>query len=135
MMFLDCPAYLDRNGAARCGLPAEVTCRYTLNSTDGPLEGAMIRCPAGHYFNGPVEFLALDRPSHPGPRPAGLGSRADRDDLRSGLPRQERKVRLPSTAPAYYLGRPAALWLSATRPHHERAAIAVPEYSVRSGLM
>jgi hypothetical protein len=24
MMFLDCPAYLDQNGAARCGLPAEV---------------------------------------------------------------------------------------------------------------
>ncbi len=24
MMFLDCPAYLDRDGAVRCGLPAEV---------------------------------------------------------------------------------------------------------------
>jgi hypothetical protein len=24
MMFLDCPAYLDGDGAARCGLPAEV---------------------------------------------------------------------------------------------------------------
>ena len=23
MMFLDCPAYLDRSGTARCGLPAE----------------------------------------------------------------------------------------------------------------
>ena len=57
MMFLDCPAYLDQDGAARCGLPAEVRCRYTMGSTDGPLESAMIRCPAGHWFNGPVEFL------------------------------------------------------------------------------
>ena len=24
MMFLDCPAYLDEDGTARCGLPAEV---------------------------------------------------------------------------------------------------------------
>jgi hypothetical protein len=57
MMFLDCPAYLDEGGAARCGLPAEVRRRFTMGSTDGPLESAMIRCPAGHWFNGPVEFL------------------------------------------------------------------------------
>jgi hypothetical protein len=42
MMFLDCPAYLDHNGALRCGLPAEVRCRFTMHSTDGPVESAMI---------------------------------------------------------------------------------------------
>jgi hypothetical protein len=57
MMFFDCPAYLDDEGAARCGLPAEVRCRYTMQSTDGPLESLMIRCPTGHLFNGPVESL------------------------------------------------------------------------------
>jgi hypothetical protein len=57
---LDCPAWLDQDGAARCGLPAEVTCRFTMRSTDGPLESAMIRCPAGHYFNGPIECLTRD---------------------------------------------------------------------------
>jgi len=36
MMFLDCPAYLDQDSAARCGLPAEVRCRFTLRSTGGP---------------------------------------------------------------------------------------------------
>jgi hypothetical protein len=56
MMFLDCPAYLDEDGTARCGLPAEVRCRFTMRSTDGPLEAAMIRCPSGHWFNGPIEF-------------------------------------------------------------------------------
>src|ERR1700747_681625 len=47
MMFLACPAYLDHDGPLRCGLPAEVSCRFTMHSTDGPLESAMIRCPAG----------------------------------------------------------------------------------------
>jgi len=50
MMFLDCPAYLDDQGAARCGLPAEVRCRFTVQSTDGPVGSAMIRCPAGHWI-------------------------------------------------------------------------------------
>jgi hypothetical protein len=57
MMFLDCPAHLDDDGAAQCGLPAEVRCSYTMQSTEGPLDSVMIRCPSGHYFNGPVEFL------------------------------------------------------------------------------
>ena len=56
-MFLDCPAYLDDVGGARCGLPAEIGCRYTMESTDGPLDSVMINCPSGHRFNGPVEFL------------------------------------------------------------------------------
>jgi hypothetical protein len=55
--FLDCPAYRDRHGTVRCGLPAEVEYRYTMTSTDGPLESARIRCPHGHVFNGPVESL------------------------------------------------------------------------------
>jgi len=60
MMFLDCPAYLDNVGAVRCGLPAEVRYRFTMRSTDGPLESAMIECPLGHYFNGPIDSLTLD---------------------------------------------------------------------------
>lgn len=69
MMFLDCPEYLDRSGAARCGLPAAVECRYTVNSTDGPLESAMIRCPLGHFFNGPVELLLWGRSAAPASGP------------------------------------------------------------------
>ena len=59
-MFLDCPAYLDRTGAARCGLPAAVEYRYTMRSTDGPLESVKIRCPHGHCFNGPLESMLWD---------------------------------------------------------------------------
>ena len=57
--FLNCPAYLSSDGAARCGLPAEVEVRYTVESTDGPLESAKIRCPRGHHFNGPIESLTV----------------------------------------------------------------------------
>ena len=59
MMFLDCPAYLDAHGAARCGLPAEIENRYSMRSSDGPLDSAKIRCPRGHWFNGPLESLIL----------------------------------------------------------------------------
>jgi hypothetical protein len=59
VMFLDCPAYMDKTGSVRCGLPAEVQGRYTMRSTDGPLESAKIRCPRGHFFNGPIESLTL----------------------------------------------------------------------------
>ena len=62
--FFDCPAYLDEEGAVRCALPAEVRCRFIMNSTDGPLESAMIGCSSGHFFNGPIEFLIYDRPAH-----------------------------------------------------------------------
>src|SRR5580693_5413656 len=54
-----CPAFLGHDGAARCGLPAEVEARYIVRSTDGPLESARIRCPRGHWFNGPIESLTF----------------------------------------------------------------------------
>lgn len=57
--FLDCPAYVGTDGAARCGLPAEVEEQYSIGSTDGPIESARIRCPQGHWFNGPIEFLTM----------------------------------------------------------------------------
>ena len=58
-MFLNCPAYMDKVGATRCGLPAEVEYRYTMNSTDGPRESAKISCPRRHHFNAPIEYLTL----------------------------------------------------------------------------
>ena len=71
--YMDCPAYKDAQGHARCGLPAEVEHRYTMDSTDGPLESTLIRCPMGHWFNGPVESLRWERPG-PGTE-AGTGER------------------------------------------------------------
>jgi hypothetical protein len=131
MMFLDCPAYLEQEGAVRCGLPAEVRCRFTMRSTDGPVESAMIQCPAGHYFCGAIESLTWNGTDKHDPGPAGLGSYAGRDNLRRGhdgrhggggptlrdVPAEpEPGFSRPNTAPAYYLGHPARLWLTVMRP-------------------
>jgi hypothetical protein len=70
--FLDCPAFMDATGASRCGLPAEVEYRYTMRSTGGALESAKIRCPRGHWFNGPIEALTWHKEPHGGAsRPGG----------------------------------------------------------------
>jgi len=131
MMFLDCPAYLDQVGAVRCGLPTEVRCRFTMHSTDGPVESAMIQCPAGHYFCGAIESLTWNGTDKHDPRSAAVTSRAWRDsvpgshDGRDGTtgsatrhfpPSQSRVLSRPNTAPAYYLGHPARLWLTVMRP-------------------
>ena len=114
MIFLTCPAYLDQDSAARCGLPAEVRCRFTMSSTDGPLDSVMIRCPAGHHFSGPVDSLTRYAADHRDPGAAGPGSRASRDSRQRG--------NRPNTAPAYYLGHPASLWITAMHPRRTRAA-------------
>ena len=61
VMFMDCPEYLNRQGTARCGLPAAVEYRYTVSSMEGLLEAAKIRCPRGHWFSGPVEALTWEK--------------------------------------------------------------------------
>jgi hypothetical protein len=61
MMFVDCPAYLDARGLARCGLPAEIQDPYLVQSTDGPLESARTKCPRGHCFNGPIQSLTWEK--------------------------------------------------------------------------
>ena len=79
VMFLDCPAYVDAHGAARCGLPAEVEHRYSMRSSDGPLDSAKIRCPLGHWFNGPLESLIWASPQQR-TQPAYDGRPAARSD-------------------------------------------------------
>jgi hypothetical protein len=136
IMFLDCPAYLDHEQTVRCGLPAEVSCKFPMDSSDGPLESAMIRCPAGHWFNAPIEFLTCESADNHQPVTAAAAISARRagptgtDDGRTGTtgpvvhvpaePGQE--IRRPNTAPAYYLGRPASVWITAMRPRRRRAA-------------
>ena len=133
-MFLNCPAYLDHEGTVRCGLPAEVSCRYTMDSTDGPLESAMIRCPAGHWFNGPIEVLTWESTESHQPVTAALAASARHvgpagtHDGRVGPGRpvihghgeRDQEIRRLNAAPAYYLGRPASVWITAMRPHGRR---------------
>ena len=102
-----------------------------MRSTGGLLESAMIRCPSGHWFNGPIEFLTCDSRDqrHPasaaaasGARSAGLTASHDGRASRGGPITREfpgepgRALPRPNGAPAYYLGRPARLWITAMRP-------------------
>jgi hypothetical protein len=105
VMFVDCPGYMDPDGAVRCGLPAVVADRYTVTSTDGPLESARIRCPRGHYFNGPLESLAWEN----------VTSAAHRPSARVGPGSAE--LRVPGVRGVYRV-EPAV----AARVVHERAA-------------
>jgi len=107
-----------------------------MRSTGGPLDSVMIRCPSGHVFSGPVEFLTPDITGNPDPGTARPGSRAGCDSLQyghdgrhdgggsvRGLPaKPERKDRRPNTAPAYYLGHPAALWITVMHPRRRHTA-------------
>ena len=148
MMFLDCPAYLNLESAVRCGLPAEVRCRFTMDSTDGPLDSAMIRCPAGHCFTGAIESLTWDGTDNNDPGTATVTSPAGRDSLQRGhdgrhgrrgsalrdIPAEpDRNARRPNTAPPYYLGHPAAMWIIAMRPRRRPTASRDPMEAAVSG--
>jgi hypothetical protein len=41
----------------RCGLPATITDRLTLNGSPGPVEHAQLVCVAGHWCTPPIESL------------------------------------------------------------------------------
>jgi len=148
MMFLDCPAWLDHDGAARCGLPAEVRCRFTMCSTDGPAESATIRCPVGHYFCGDIESLTWDSKGMQNSGPAAMTSRSGPDSVRYShdgrdsmdgpaaryFPAEpDPEISRPNTAPAYYLGRLASLWITAMRPRHRRTTSRHPTQTGTSG--
>jgi len=109
MMFLDCPAYLDQDGAAPCGLPTEVTCRFITCSADGPIECAMIRCPAGQWFGGDVQSLTLHGSDRRDRGTARAPSSVSRDNLTGDhdRPHVERDVPRPNSASACHLSRPA----------------------------
>ncbi len=145
MMFLDCPAYLDDEHTARCGLPAEVRCRFTMRSSDGPLEAAMTRCPAGHWFNGAIDSLTRSENKHEAGTVAHASAAShgslprppEGRDSTAGVTRLEfpadpgQAVRRPNCAPPYYLGRPALLYITAVR--RSRTASGYPVQAVTGG--
>jgi hypothetical protein len=57
----ECPA---------CGLPAEVTDRFTLGGTPGPVEHVKLVCLAGHWCTPPADRL-LDTKPHAAKRTGG----------------------------------------------------------------
>jgi len=44
-----------------CGVPAEITERFTLPSTDGAVDHIVVRCAAGHCFRMAADKLPTDQ--------------------------------------------------------------------------
>lgn len=51
LIILSCP---------ECEVPAEVTDRFSLASTHGPVDHVELHCSAGHHFRMPAEKLSAD---------------------------------------------------------------------------
>ena len=51
---------LELTGCPECGRPAEITDRFALSSTDGPVEHVAVLCTAGHRFRMPAAGLPSD---------------------------------------------------------------------------
>jgi hypothetical protein len=54
-----------------CGLPAEITERFWLSSTDGPVEHVALACVDGHYFRMPADRMSPEAGS-PANSPIGF---------------------------------------------------------------
>jgi hypothetical protein len=50
---LDCPT---------CGLPAEITDRFTLGGAPGPVEHVKVVCAQRHWYTLPVDMLPVSAP-------------------------------------------------------------------------
>jgi hypothetical protein len=57
---------MDMTTCPECGALAEITDRHVLESTDGPIEHARVRCLTRHVFFLPTAMLV--RPRAPGAR-------------------------------------------------------------------
>jgi hypothetical protein len=58
----------------QCELPATIIDRFSLNSTDGPVEHLKIRCMSGHWFTPCAQDVEVF--SGPVPQAAPMMSRA-----------------------------------------------------------
>jgi hypothetical protein len=67
-------------GCPECEIPAEVTDRFVLPSSRGPIEHLAIRCAAGHHFRMPSDLLPLQA------RELLQGTTAPADLVCPGLP-------------------------------------------------
>ena len=93
-----------------CGVPAEIADRFSLPSTDGPVEHVVVDCAAGHHYR-----MAADRPrfpSQPDPPMLGPGYSTRGGDGRASLPRSHRAVSASTGSAASWQVSAAAAALS-----------------------
>jgi hypothetical protein len=64
-----------------CGLPAEITDRFTLNGAPTPVEHVKIVCVAGHWYTPPVDQLVAWERSDTTAEPSGRPVAREHDGL------------------------------------------------------
>ncbi|MBO0845083.1 MAG: hypothetical protein J2P22_06670 [Nocardioides sp.] len=62
---------MDMTSCPECGAIAEIVDRHVLQSTDGPIEHARVRCVDRHSFFMPTAGLERTQPAVAGDRRAG----------------------------------------------------------------
>ena len=96
---------MSRVSCPQCARPAEITERFTLGSTGGPLDHVKTRCPAGHWFTvreDRVEAYQVPAPRDPAPhrsRGAGAGSAPRSALVALRRPEPPSRRRAAATAP------------------------------------
>jgi hypothetical protein len=81
---------MDTTTCPDCRAPAEITDRFVLESTDGPIEHVRLRCLGGHWFLMPTRSLAASRGT---PTPAVSRGTPAPPVSRRGAPRPPLPVR------------------------------------------
>ena len=61
-----------------CGAPAEITERFTLASTDGPVAHVAVCCAGGHHYRMAADRLPVDLSRPPAPETACPADRLPR---------------------------------------------------------
>jgi hypothetical protein len=64
---------MELTSCPECGSIAEVTCRFELDSTDGPVEHVRLRCLQRHWFLCPAASLVPESPRRSTLPPGGRG--------------------------------------------------------------
>ena len=75
-----------------CGAPAEITERFILASTDGPVAHVALSCAGGHHYRMAADRLPAGPSRPPAPRPSVSRPPAPRPPA----PRPPRTARTPS---------------------------------------
>jgi hypothetical protein len=82
---------MDTTTCPDCGAPAEVTDRFALESTDGPIEHMRVQCVLRHWFLMPTASLARYRAA--AVRPAVPVARPGDQVSSPGVPLRPRPAR------------------------------------------
>jgi hypothetical protein len=79
-----------------CGLPAEITDRFTLGGVPGPVEHVKIVCIRRHWYTLPVDMVTADARSAGVPLEPANADRGEHDDVSGRCQQRQRVAGVPA---------------------------------------